>query len=147
MRNIEIEKLPILGETAYKVVNDGHNRLLFYTNSGNLYTFLHTQDCCESVYIESIDGDLDDLVDSELLVAELASFSMDGKSVNYDNYKCVKMDDSTTWSFYKFATKKGYVTVRWVGSSNGYYSESVDMRKTEIPKDELREYKLNNILK
>jgi hypothetical protein len=91
-----------------------------FANDKEVFTFLHYQDCCESVSIEDIVGDLSDLVGEPLLIAEEVS----GETpADFDK----DYHESVTWTFYKFATRKGYVDVRWLGESNGYYSESVDL--------------------
>jgi hypothetical protein len=89
--------------------------MIFIAEDGATHRFHHYQDCCESVDINDICGDLSDLVGSPIVQAE----AVEGDSGRTDDY------DSCTWTFYKFATVKGSVTVRWLGQSNGYYSESV----------------------
>jgi len=91
----------------------------FITTEGKHYKLHHYPDCCESVEIESIVGDLIDLIDTPLLLVEEVSNCPAPEGHVMAEY------GSETWTFYKFGTIKGYVDVRWYGSSNGYYSESV----------------------
>ena len=110
----------LLGRTLYKAEADG-NELRLYLTDTNYVKFCHHQDCCEHVYIEDICGDLQDLVGAPLLMAEEVSDEV------YEAEHTPDYEESYTWTFYKFATRKGYVDVRWFGSSNGYYSESVSV--------------------
>lgn len=100
----------------------GDDELVFTTTEGRVFCFHHSQDCCEQVSIESIVGDLEDLIGEPLLLAEeVTHHGENPEGVTVPDYQ-----DSFTWTFYKFATRKGYVDVRWYGESNGWYSESVD---------------------
>ena len=106
----------LVGETIDKidVIEGAENDEIHFHCGEKHFVLQHFQDCCESVTIESIAGDTNDLIGSPVVMAEESSSpeSADG-------------DDSHTWTFYKLATAKGYVDVRWHGSSNGYYSEAV----------------------
>lgn len=127
------EKVPtlttLLGETCKSVENLNNEYLVFTLTDGRRFVLYHDQNCCESVEIEDITGDLSDLVGEPILLAEevvnegnpkkYTTKGFDGKDYNYE-------DESSTWTFYKFATRKGYVDIRWYGTSNGYYSERVD---------------------
>lgn len=90
--------------------------------TGERWQMRHDQDCCESCSIEDIVGDLEDLVGAPIAIAE-ESTNSDG-SGDPSNY-----NESFTWTFYRLATVKGYVTIRWYGSSNGYYSETASFER------------------
>ena len=113
---MKIERFEELkGQRLAQVRQIGDDRLVFELEDGREYSLFHESDCCESVTIESVVGDLADLV-GEVLIAE--------ESSNNEN-KPNEYADSWTWTFYRIGTIKGSVVIRWLGESNGYYSESV----------------------
>ena len=111
------------GKTLKDIKVKRNEEIIFTVDDGTKYKMFHDQCCCEHVYIEDICGDIENLIGSPIVMAEEVS--------NYDMGKLDKWDDSYTWTFYKFATVKGYVTIRWYGTSNGWYSESVDFIELE----------------
>lgn len=117
----KIQNISVLvGKVLSRVENINDEEIVFETVDGQRFALYHEQDCCESVYVEDVCGDLSDLVGSKILLAEEVTNSDD------ETLKPVSTsDESYTWTFYKLATVKGYVTIRFYGSSNGYYSESV----------------------
>jgi len=116
----------LLGKTLVEIKSD-HENIWFKTGDGEVYRQFHSQDCCEGVEVEDVIGNFDDLIGSPILLAE----EIIHENENPNGIPVKEYQDSFTWTFYKLATNKGCVTIRWYGESNGYYSESVDFEKVE----------------
>lgn len=127
----DYEEIPeLLGHTFQKVTNY-HDVSIDFTTTGYKVRLLHVQDCCEDVEVEDVTGDLADLVGSPLLRAEVRTHTLD------DGELAKAGSESATWTFYELATVKGSVTIRFVGASNGFYSESVSVETSGFVVDPL----------
>lgn len=111
----------LIGKTISRVDVSG-DEILFFCDTGEVYKMYHEQDCCESVYIDHICGDIRNLVGEKILDA-----------YEVDNHLKLgplsKYEDSYTWTFYRIRTMEDTIVIRWYGTSNGYYSERVDFVK------------------
>jgi len=116
----------LIGKTFDKVEQQEDE--LIFENKIERYTYKHLQECCEQVSISDIVGDLTDLIGSPITFAEEA---ISDRPIGFRPECDIAYG---TWTFYKFATIKGYVDVRWFGESNGYYSEGVDLIYTDLTK-------------
>ena len=113
----------IIGKIVKHIAYDSETLTLVCTDRENeeiYYHFYHEEDCCESVWLDDIVGDLSDLLDYPILKAEEKTNSDDDSKP-----KNGSLDDSFTWTFYTLETYNGYVDLRFIGTSNGYYSEKI----------------------
>jgi len=127
----------LIGKTIINIVGmkKGSECIDIYTSDGIMYQMYHEQDCCEDVTVDDVCGDIQDLMGVPLLVVEERTSEENPPDVTEQRLKLqkdaayVEWQDSFTWTFYHFATSKGYLDLRWYGSSNGYYSERVDFKQ------------------
>ena len=110
----------IIGKTATTIegFTEKSERASITFSDGSVFAMYHSQDCCESVDIESIHGDPTWLVGKPIVVAEIVD------SQGVERPDPMSWDESFTWTFIKLGTNNGVITIRWYGSSNGYYCET-----------------------
>ena len=109
------------GRTIAKVegLELGETEIYIYFSKNEYIKMYHQQDCCENVDLDDICGntELEGAIFYEL-VEKKSDVELEAKE---------EYDESYTWTFYTIKTSKGYLDLRWYGSSNGYYGEGVDL--------------------
>lgn len=88
-------------------------RIGFYFTDGTAAESIHMPDCCESVTIDRIEGDIKSVIGSPIIEAEETEES--GQNGDWDHF---------TWTRQRIKTAFGEVTIVWFGESNGYYGET-----------------------
>lgn len=113
----------LVGKTITDIVGAEKysKEILFYCDDGSIYKMYHEQNCCEEVWIEDICGDPKMLIGKKVTKSE--AVTQEGEN-EYN-------DGTHTYTFYHICTIGGYLSIRWFGVSNGYYSESVNFEKIQ----------------
>jgi len=107
--SVAIDKL--MGQIIFDISYDSETLIIRASNG--LYFFYHSQECCETVWLDDITGDLSDLIGRPILVAECRTGELeDGGDGEY--------------TFYQLGTVTGRVDFRFVGISH-YYSVGIDI--------------------
>jgi hypothetical protein len=123
------------GATIHKIegCTQGSDRILFYTSVG-IFQMMHHYNCCESVDVEDVCGDPNDIVDALVVKAEESSSENVEVGVAVpEGWNPEWKPESYTWTYYRLITTKGDLDIRWFGSSNGYYSERVNFEQIRDP--------------
>ena len=94
------------------------DEIILAMTDGSRYKMYHEDDCCEIVTIESMDGDLKELIGERVI-------SIDERTNRDDPPADHDTGETFTWTFYTINTVKDAITIRWFGTSNGHYSEEV----------------------
>lgn len=94
-------------------IDKSDDRIIFNMEGDKKYVMEHQQDCCERVYVEDFNGDLEDFEDAMIV----------------DAWKSTRDDpnagETGMWTFYNVQSSKGHLFIRWYGYSNGYYGVGV----------------------
>ena len=115
-----IEAKSLVGEVLTHIDTDEkNNEVLLTTASGRQIKIFHSQDCCESVYIEDTEGNWHELIGKVLVEAKHEESSEGDPPQEYA--------ESWTRTSLTFKVDGATVISKWIGESNGYYSESVDL--------------------
>ena len=104
------------------------DEVTFYSECGQQFRMYHQQSCCEVVYLQDVEGDVADLIGTPIVVAETVSNAVQ-QALNLLTPLPEMEGECEQWTFYRLATTKGWVVLRWYGDSNGYYSTDVDFKR------------------
>lgn len=111
---------PLIGQilTSVEGASESSDEIVFTPETAlpTRWRMFHNQDCCESVSVEKVEGEVENLLGSPMLSATEEIEDVEDAS------------ESATRTTFTLTTAKGTVKIIWFGESNGYYGEGVDFQ-------------------
>lgn len=114
----------IIGKTIVELhgIEKESDEVKILFSDGSVLNLYHWQECCENVSLYDFELTVKDI---DKLIGGVINDARADSSYASDDGEC--RDDSCTWTFYNINTSKGCINMRWLGQSNGYYGEGVDV--------------------
>ena len=104
----------LLGKMVESItLNDDKTELTIVCKGGYRYLMMHEQDCCESVWLDDLDGELSDWQNVTVLEASESASLADSTEMQ--------------WTFYRLACNLHSLCLRWCGSTDSVYSMGVTL--------------------
>ncbi len=98
-----------------------NDEVFIRTNNGT-YKLYHEQDCCEYVRIVKVISNVNELIGKVIFAEEDAG-------ANEPDWHTEYVDESRTWTKHVLKTENAILEFWFLGESNGYYNESVSIKK------------------
>lgn len=132
MANSEFENF--IGKTVFDILISDDHTYMYWLVDNQWYEIYAEGDCCSSSWFEAFE-DPDVIIGTKLLAFEdsqtpQASHVPDPEDDQEDNY--------IQYNFLKFTTIKGYCTIEFRNSSNGYYSGYCSFKEVTIPSTKMK---------
>jgi hypothetical protein len=107
--------------TSIEGTSPDSDEVILVCDDETRYRMFHNQQCCEEVCLLDVCGDLNDVIGRPIELADEAKSDTVDPSEKKRSY--------AEWTFYRLATVKGYVTMRWFGATDSSYSLDVEFEK------------------
>lgn len=111
-------------------ISEGEEYIKFILSNNSEVIYMTDADCCSETWFSDFTG-VDCLINEELLEIEDLDLPNDIALANRSRQEIDKLYG------YSFKTKKGYATLEYRNSSNGYYGGSCSLLE---PSSKMREY-------
>lgn len=120
----------LIGKTIINITKLFDDSLLIIICSdGEVFELQHFPTCCEGSYLQDICGDLEDILVSPIVLAEESTKEVTEEEISTQVDTERSIGPCYNWTFYKLATIKGSVTLRFLGDNNGCYSTKVELKR------------------